>query len=114
MRRRGALVLGLAAVLLAVWWLPRWLSRVTVATRSDLAEEERDFLSRSFRALPRDAIFPIYAPRFVPAAEGRLRGDDLVLAVEIRGRAKAYPIASLNRREMVNDELHGVPILVTW
>jgi hypothetical protein len=114
MRREGVLLLGLAAALMAVWWLPRWLARVTVATRADLTQEERDFLSRSFRVLPRDAIFPIYAPRFLPAAEARLHGDDLVLGVEILGRARAYPIAILNRREIVNDELDGVPILVTW
>jgi hypothetical protein len=28
--------------------------------------------------------------------------------------AKAYPIAVLRSREMVNDELAGIPILVTW
>jgi hypothetical protein len=65
-------------------------------------------------ALPRDAILPIYEPRFVPPVQARLRADDLVMGVEIGGQAKAYPVAILNRREMVNDELHGVPILVTW
>jgi hypothetical protein len=34
--------------------------------------------------------------------------------VAIGDQAKAYPITILNRREMVNDEISRVPILVTW
>jgi len=64
--------------------------------------------------LGRDAIRPVYNPEFVPADEAPLHDDDLVLGIEIDGQAKAYPIAVLAFREMVNDELAGVPILVTW
>ena len=64
--------------------------------------------------LPRDAIRPVYEPSFVSAAAAELDPDELVLGVETNGATKAYPISPLNRREMVNDELGGVPILVTW
>jgi hypothetical protein len=113
MRRAGVVMLVLAAVLLAAWWLSR-RPPATLTTPVEQTEDERDFLSSSFRVLPRDAIRPIYQPQFVPPADARLRADDLVLGVEIQGRARAYPVAILNRREMVNDELDGVPILVTW
>jgi hypothetical protein len=36
------------------------------------------------------------------------------MGVEIGDEAKAYPIGLLNRREMVNDEMGGIPYLVTW
>jgi hypothetical protein len=61
-----------------------------------------------------DVIAPIYEPQFVPAARSRLAGEELVIGVAWGGKAKAYPITVLNFREMVNDELAGVPTLVTW
>jgi hypothetical protein len=64
--------------------------------------------------LSRDDIQPIYNPKFVPADEAGYADDELVMGVAIAGEAKAYPIGLLNYREMVNDELSGIPILVTW
>lgn len=68
-----------------------------------------------FRQLiSRDGIRPIYAPRFVPAERAGYPGDSLVLGVALNGEAHAYPIGVLNWREMVIDEVGGVPILATW
>lgn len=64
--------------------------------------------------LARDSIYPIYEPRFVAADEAPYADDELVIGVEINGEAKAYAIGPLNQREMVNDTLGGIPILVTW
>ena len=64
--------------------------------------------------LSRDGIAPIYEPEFVPASESGYRDDELVMGIAIDGEAKAYPVGLLNGREMVNDELAGTPILVTW
>jgi hypothetical protein len=64
--------------------------------------------------LPLDGILPIYEPEFASAAESRLLDEELVMGVALSGEAKAYPISVLRSREMVNDELGGIPILVTW
>ena len=64
--------------------------------------------------LPRDAILPVYDPRFVPAESASVPTDALVIGVEINGESKAYPVGPLNFREMVNDTVGGVPVLVTW
>lgn len=64
--------------------------------------------------LPRDAIAPIYAPKFLSAEDAGLAPDELVIGVEIDGESKAYPIGPLAYREMVNDVIAGVPILVSW
>ena len=40
--------------------------------------------------------------------------EDLVIGVSIAGQSRAYPIRTLRYREMVDDELGGLPILVTW
>ena len=64
--------------------------------------------------LPLDGIRPVYEPRFVSAADSPLQDDELVIGVAWEGEAKAYPITVLRFREMVNDELAGIPTLVTW
>ena len=61
-----------------------------------------------------DGIPPIYEPQFVTADNAPLRDDELVMGVSLGGDAKAYPITVLQFREMVNDELAGIPILVSW
>ena len=64
--------------------------------------------------LRRDSIEPIYDPQFVRPPESGLRPDDLVMGVSINSDSRAYPIRYLQWREMVNDEVGGIPILVTW
>lgn len=61
-----------------------------------------------------DGIRPIYEPRFVEAVDAPLNDDELIIGVALEGEAKAYPITVLRFREMVNDELGELPILVTW
>ena len=79
------------------------------------ATEERDFSDFVFvPLLPYDGIRPIYEPDFVEAPDSPLDDGELVMGVAIQGEAKAYPVSVLRFREMVDDELGGLPILVTW
>ena len=74
-----------------------------------------DQLPKGFRQLlARDAIRPIYDPEFVTAELTPWRDDTLVIGIEQDGDAKAYPVTSLNGREMVIDRIAGIPVLVTW
>lgn len=114
MRRADLVVLGVTAVLVAAWLLPRLLSPSGLSKKADLTPEEHDLLAQMRQVLSKDDILPIYSPRFLPAAQVRLREDELVLGVAIGDQAKAYPITILNGREMVNDGIGAVPILVTW
>jgi hypothetical protein len=61
----------------------------------------------------RDAIKPVHEPGYGPAPAW-LEDDDLVLGYEAAGKAFAYPIGVLNRRELVNDVIGGEPILVSY
>ncbi|HEX9890103.1 MAG TPA: DUF3179 domain-containing protein [Nitriliruptorales bacterium] len=65
---------------------------------------------------PPDGIPPIDAPMFesVEAAGEWLNDNSPVQVVTIEGRTKAYPLAILTWHEIVNDELSGVPIVVTY
>jgi hypothetical protein len=64
--------------------------------------------------IPFDGIRPVYDPQFVSAQDAPLLDDELVIGIALEGEAKAYPITVLRHREMVNDELAGIPTLVTW
>ena len=64
--------------------------------------------------LGRDDIAPVYSPRFVRARLSGLPREELVIGVSIAGDARAYPVRYLRWREMVNDEVGGVPVLVSW
>ena len=66
------------------------------------------------RVLGEDDIRPIYAPVLVSAEESGLQDGDHVMGLAIDGEARAYPVRELFSREMVNDEVAGVPVLVTW
>jgi hypothetical protein len=66
--------------------------------------------------IPRDAIRPIDAPTFdsLLVADGWLAPQSPVIALEYMGEARAYPLAMMSRHEIVNDEIAGVPIAVTY
>ena len=66
--------------------------------------------------LPRDAIPAIFDPEFFSAAEadGIYAPDELVMGVVFDGDARAYSVPYLSRHEIVNDEVGGVKIAVTW
>ncbi len=66
--------------------------------------------------VPKDGIPPIYDPQFGPIAEvDRLyEGTEPVISVAIDGKARAYPLGILMTHEIVNDELAGKPIAVTY
>ncbi len=72
-------------------------------------------LPEGFRQLlPRDAITPVYEPEFLPADRVGWPANVQVIGVVSGDSAKAYPVSFLNRREMVIDQLDGIPILVSW
>ena len=63
----------------------------------------------------RDRIQPIYNPSYGDA-EGLpwLKGSDLVIGYVSNQVAYAYPIKVLNFRELVNDVIDGLPLLVSY
>ena len=65
---------------------------------------------------PRDGIPPIDEPSYVSQdeAEDFLSDREPVLVVEQSGEARAYPLQILVWHEIVNDELEGRPIAVTY
>ena len=64
---------------------------------------------------PPDGIPPIDDPRFdAVGAVDWLDDDEPVLALEVDGQSRAYPVQILIWHEIVNDQVAGVPIAVTY
>ena len=68
------------------------------------------------RLLPRDAIPAIGNPRFVSFdnADQWVKDVEPVVSFENNGVAKAYPLQILTWHEIVNDEVGGAPVSVTF
>ncbi len=77
-----------------------------------LADADQDTTTRLF-----DVIAPIDAPAYesASAASGWLTEDDLIVGyLDPQGQAWAYPVRILNSREIVNDELGGQAVLISY
>jgi len=64
--------------------------------------------------LPRGRIAAVLDPEFISAAEAGMPDDAWVLGVEISGEARAYSLNLLNRHEVVNDRIGGLPVAAVW
>jgi len=63
--------------------------------------------------LPRDAIPSIDDPTFGEEYIGDA-DDDVIVVERNEGPARAYPVRILGYHEIVNDEIDGRPVAVTW
>jgi YD repeat-containing protein len=64
---------------------------------------------------PRDGIPALTNPPVIAASKADyLRADDRVLGIVVAGQARAYPVRILNWHEIVNDQLAGQALVVTW
>jgi len=87
-------------------------SRTQAASTPDPLVDPEDIISGG---PPPDGIPPIDDPKFlVPGDASFLTEREPVLAVEIGGEAKAYPLQILTWHEIVNDTIGGVPVSVTY
>ncbi len=105
------------SVVVALLILASAAAAARLLTRGDAAEVAENPQRGSVRqdvVSSHDLILPIYEPEFVPHAQSNLDPSDVVIALSIDGDSRAYPVRILNHREMVNDVVGGVPILVTW
>lgn len=65
--------------------------------------------------LPEDAIPALVMPTYLSAAQASdIRPDELVIGVAVNGDARAYPLATLSAHEIVDDDIGGQHLAVTW
>lgn len=64
-----------------------------------------------YGGVPKDGIAALTQPTLQRAADADdMTAGERVIDVTVNGKRRAYPIAVLNRHEVINDELGGVPI----
>ncbi len=82
---------------------------------TDFTKSSVDFGEIISGGVPKDGIRSIDAPVFGIAADFQgLAGTEPVIGLIVNGEAKAYPLQFLTRHEIVNDEIGGVPVAVTF
>ena len=122
-RTDHASIAGLAAVALA-GWLTGGLGIAADQAhdfdrqwpRTDFGQTTVDLGEIGHGGLPRDAIPAIDHPRFVSTDDAGewLYPREPVIALEVGGEARAYPIQVLIWHEIVNDMLGASPVAVTF
>ena len=82
--------------------------------RTDFSRRAAPLESIRLGGPPRDGIPAIDEPSFAPAIEADLGESEPVVRLEVAGEVRAYPLRVLVWHEIVNDEVGGVPVAVTY
>lgn len=84
--------------------------------RTDLSKRSIDLSEIISGGPPKGGIPAIDRPAFVSVSDARswLGEKEPVIAVEVEGQPRAYPLQILIWHEIVNDDLNGTPIAVTF
>jgi hypothetical protein len=105
----------LALIVLAVMWRlassGKWPARAAVALPALLAVAGA-FLARV--NVYEIMFHPVDSPRYGSAEKAGIDSDDMVMAVEVKGARRAYPIREMAYHHLVNDAPAGEPIVATY
>ncbi len=88
----------------------------TYGWRTDFSRHTVPFSEILSGGVPRDGIPPIDDPKFTTtkAASAWIGEHEPVIAFELNGDVRAYPLQIMTWHEIVNDEVAGVPVAVTF
>jgi hypothetical protein len=65
--------------------------------------------------LPQDAIPALIKPAYLTASKASdIYDQEEVIGVVVNGDARAYPLSTLSAHEIVDDDIGGQPVAVTW
>ncbi len=89
---------------------------LTRGWRTDFSRHSVPFDEIMSGGPPRDGIPPIDNPKFIDVSDppSYMKENEPVISVEINGDARAFPLALLISHEIVNDEIGGVPVTITY
>ncbi|MXY20655.1 MAG: DUF3179 domain-containing protein [Dehalococcoidia bacterium] len=107
---------ALTQLKLSVTWEDAEMELRYVGWKTDITRYAVPYSEIKRGGPPRDGIPPIDEPVFesVSEASSYINDHEPVLSVELGGETRAYPLAVLIWHEIVNDELGGAPITVTY
>ncbi len=128
------LVAGFVVLSITAWAIAPAVLRLTDHAPGDGATLESYAFDLADLRMPREQIVPAMARRDLAPAmhdppaisleevELRNRGqrspylveNDLVVGVVVGGEARAYPLHVLHVHEIINDQIGGLPVAITW
>ena len=93
-----------------------FLQRATIGWNTDWSKHSIEYHDLLSGGPPRDGIPPIDQPKFIEnqLAAQWLKPNDPVIALEINGDARAYPLQILTWHEIVNDVVGEIPVTITF
>ena len=97
--------------------LPPLLAEVTKAWKTDWSMRTVDLDELRVGVVfsdPRDVIPPLDSPTFTRVSEAEFEAREPGMLVVVDGDARFYPLQILNLHEVVNDEIGGIPVAVTY
>lgn len=83
--------------------------------KTDFAKSSVKFAEILSGGPPKDGIPPIDDPKFEPVSNiSHLDDREPVIGLLLNGDARAYPLQVMTWHEIVNDEVGGIPVTVTY
>ncbi len=120
-QRHHKILIILASILLLGGWLYTGTAHAQFLAsdlwpNTDFSKTLVDLSEIQSGGPPKDGIPAIDKPRFVSSeeADAWLDKREPVISISINGKSRAYPLQILMFHEIVNDELNGIPITVTF
>lgn len=101
----------LTVVALLLWRRAGWLAKLLLAPAVGVA-----ILAAALPWInPFEHMFhPVGEPKYIAASQAAVDPNDMVIAVTLAGESRAYPIREMGYHHVVNDRLHGLPMVVTY
>ncbi len=93
-----------------------FLQRATIGWNTDWSKHSIEYHDLLSGGPPRDGIPPIDQPKFIEnqLAAQWLKPNDPVIALEINGDARAYPLQILTWHEIINDVVGEIAVTITF
>ena len=96
---------------LLLWRRAGWMAKLLLASAAVIAI----LAAVSTWINPFEHMFhPLGEPKYLAADRAAIDANDMVIAVTLGGESRAYPIREMGYHHIVNDRLHGLPIVVTY
>jgi hypothetical protein len=108
-----SLILACLIVTLALllWRRSGWMAKLLLAPAMGIAV----LAAASTWINPFEHMFhPLGEPKYLAADRAGIDQNDMVITVTLGGESRAYPIREMGYHHIVNDRLHGLPIVVTY
>jgi hypothetical protein len=105
------LACSITALALLLWRRAGWMAKLLLAPAMGIAI----LAAASTWINPFEQMFhPLGEPKYLAADRAGIDPNDMVIAVTLGGESRAYPIREMGYHHIVNDRLHGLPIVVTY